>query len=209
VLAALPPALRRRLAVAAAADYWFRWPLLGALARLLVNAFPMARRGCARGGLERCRALAAESWALLVYPEGTRSPDGALQPFKPGVGLLAVELGLPVVPVALAGTHACLPRGARWPRRGPAAVAFGPPLRFEHGVTREVAAFRIAAAVGVLHCYTISGLGDGSPARSSAPHWRGVEERDGDDDGDHGAVQRGRHPAQPAVQDPAARPLRL
>jgi 1-acyl-sn-glycerol-3-phosphate acyltransferase len=209
VLAALPPALRRRVAVAAAADYWFTRPLLGGLARLLVNAFPLPRRGCVRSGLATCAALAADGWALLVFPEGTRSPDGAVQPFKPGVGRLAVELGLPVVPVALAGSHACLPRGARWPRPGAATVCFGALRHLPRGLPRDVAAAYIESAVRMLHFGTSMGAPDGIGSGSVAPRAGGEERDDGDDTGDHGPVQRGRHPAQPAVQDPAAGPLRV
>jgi 1-acyl-sn-glycerol-3-phosphate acyltransferase len=207
ILAALPPELQRRTAVAAAADYWFRRPLLGALARLLVNAFPLARRGCARSSLETCKARVADGWALLVFPEGTRSPDGALQPFKQGVGQLAIELELPVVPVALRGTHACLPRGARWPRRGAAAVRFGAPLRLAPGLPRDAATLHIAKAVRMLHFGATIGAIDGIGICSSAPRAGGGERGDGDDTSDHGAVQRGRHPAQPAVQNPAPWPL--
>jgi long-chain acyl-CoA synthetase len=209
ILAALPPRLRRRTAVAAAADYWFSQPLLGGLVRRLVNAFPMVRRGCARSSLAVCEALAADGWALLVFPEGSRSPDGSLQSFKPGVGGLAVELGLPVVPVALVGTHACLPRGARWPRRGAVAVRFGAPLGLARELSRHAATLRIAEAVRMLHFGATIRAIDGSSVCSSAPRVSGGEKGDGDDTGDHGSVQRGWHPAQPAVQNPAPWPLRV
>jgi long-chain acyl-CoA synthetase len=69
----------------------------------------------------------------LVYPEGERSIDGALLPFRKGVAILALELGLPVVPCAAAGLLAVFPKGARWPRnvwrkRAPVAVRFGDPI---------------------------------------------------------------------------------
>jgi 1-acyl-sn-glycerol-3-phosphate acyltransferase len=57
---------------------------------------------------------------------------------------------VPVVPVHLAGTHACLPRGARWPRRARVAVRFGAPLRFPPGTPPGVAAAELAAAVRAL-----------------------------------------------------------
>ncbi|HZR99076.1 MAG TPA: lysophospholipid acyltransferase family protein [Chloroflexota bacterium] len=209
ILMALPPGLRRRMAVAAAADYWFARPLLGGLAALLVNAFPMARRGCARAGLAACQALAEAGWALLVFPEGTRSPDGRPQPFKPGAGRLAVELGLPVVPVALVGSHACLPRGARWPRPGAAAVVFGAPLRFPANLSRDAATLHITNAVHMLHSNANRGASIGRGSRSAAPRASGGERSDGDNTGDHDPVQRGRRAAQSAVQDPAPWPLRV
>jgi long-chain acyl-CoA synthetase len=147
---ALPPALRRRLAVAAAADYFYARPGLGPVVSLLGGAFPFARRGGGRAGLAYCAELVASGWAVLVYPEGTRSPDGHLQPFRPGIGYLAATLGVPVLPVYLDGAAARLPKGACWPRRGPATVRFGTPLVFPPDTRPAEAAARIEAAVAVL-----------------------------------------------------------
>jgi long-chain acyl-CoA synthetase len=134
VLKVLSRGYRSRLSVAAASDYWFAVPLLGNLTALLLNAFPMARQGGARPSMEHIVDLADHGWSVLIYPEGTRSPNGELQPFKPGVGLLAVELGIPVVPIHLRGLHAVLPKGSRVPRRGPVEVTIGAPLRFLPGM---------------------------------------------------------------------------
>ena len=71
--------------------------------------------------------------AVLLFPEGTRSPTGSLQPFKVGVGLLAVESGAPVVPARIDGTHALMPRGKHGRDPGRCASAWdgpcGPPRR--------------------------------------------------------------------------------
>jgi 1-acyl-sn-glycerol-3-phosphate acyltransferase len=69
--------------------------------------------------------LLATGHSVLLFPEGTRSLDGSQQPFKHGVGHLLRETGVPVVPVAIVGTHAAWPKGQRWPRRGQVRVAFG------------------------------------------------------------------------------------
>jgi long-chain acyl-CoA synthetase len=134
VLKVLLRRYRSRLSVAAAADYWFANPLLGNLTALLLNAFPMARQGNARPSMEHIVDLVDRGWSVLIFPEGTRSPSGELQPFKPGVGLLAVELGIPVVPIHLRGVHTVLPKGSRMPRRGPVEVTIGAPLRFPPGM---------------------------------------------------------------------------
>lgn len=65
--------------------------------------------------------------AVLIFPEGSRSPDGTMQPFKRGVSLLVKRSKCPVVPVAIAGAHECWPRH-RWPR------LFGPPIIVKYGV---------------------------------------------------------------------------
>jgi long-chain acyl-CoA synthetase len=66
--------------------------------------------------------------SLVIFPEGGRSPDGKLMEFRPGIGILALTLGVPVVPAHIAGTHRVLPRGAARPGRGTIAVRFGAPL---------------------------------------------------------------------------------
>jgi long-chain acyl-CoA synthetase len=128
VLRALPPDLRRRVAVAAAADYFFTNRRLAFVTSLLLNGFPFSRDTAVRESLEYCGELVDDGWSILIYPEGTRSPTGTLQPFKRGIGLLAAQLRVPVVPIALAGLHRVLPKGARWPRTGPVVVRFGPPV---------------------------------------------------------------------------------
>src|SRR5205814_5921179 len=120
--------IRRRTAVAAAADYFYRDPARGGAVSLLVNGFPFARAGFARAGLDACRELVAAGWSVLIYPEGTRSPTGELRPFKPGIGLLARDLQVPVVAIAVEGTRRVLPKGDRRPRPGPVTVRYGTPL---------------------------------------------------------------------------------
>jgi long-chain acyl-CoA synthetase len=128
ILRALPARFRRRVAVGAAADYIYRIHLLGTAATLALNAFPFYREGPVRASLEYCGELMDRGWSVLLYPEGTRSPTGKLLPFKSGIGLLAAGLRVPVVPIAVTGTHAVLPKGAKYPRPGAVAVRFGAPV---------------------------------------------------------------------------------
>lgn len=128
VLRALPAPLRRKVAVAAAADYFYRDARLGAAASLLLNTFPFARHGSVRPSLDYCREVLDAGWSVLLYPEGTRSGDGTLQPFKNGIGLLATELGAPIIPLAVIGCAAILPKGARLPRPGAVRIRIGEPI---------------------------------------------------------------------------------
>jgi long-chain acyl-CoA synthetase len=66
--------------------------------------------------------------SLCVFPEGGRSPDNTLLEFKKGVGILAVEMGIPVVPVYIKGAFEALPREAVWPKFSKITVTFGTPL---------------------------------------------------------------------------------
>ncbi|MBI4220595.1 MAG: AMP-binding protein [Chloroflexi bacterium] len=148
VLAALPGRLRRRTAVAAAADFWFGGRKLpGAAVAFLFNAFPFSRSGAVRPTLEHCARLVESGWSILVFPEGTRSADGLPGRFKAGAGLIAVELGVPVVPVFIDGTFEVLSRDERWPRRGPVHVTFGSPLTFGRDTAYSEATQAIQEAV--------------------------------------------------------------
>lgn len=150
ILRALPRRLRSRVAVAAAADYFFRTRPLELAMPLLLNAFPFSREGAVRSSLEHCGDLVDGGWSVLVYPEGTRSVTGRLQPFRSGTGLLATDLRVPVVPIGVQGTHACLPKGARRPRRGPVTIRFGAALRPSSGTAHPAVAAELARAVQAL-----------------------------------------------------------
>lgn len=130
IIRALPAAVRRKLAVAAAQDYFFRYPVVGAITSLLMNTFPFSREGAVRTSLEYCGYLADQNWSVLIYPEGTRSTTGELLPFKLGIGLLATQLQVPVVPITVSGGRDVLPKGRALPRPAPVTVRFGLPLRF-------------------------------------------------------------------------------
>ena len=117
-----------RLSLAAARDYFSRSPLLSWFLRTMLDAVPFDRQEDFLESLLALRRLAGVRRPLLVFPEGTRSPSGRLQPFKSGVGLLAVELDLPIVPVHVLGTREALPKQGRFPRRNPVSLNFGPPV---------------------------------------------------------------------------------
>lgn len=150
ILRALPARVRARVAVAAAADYFFRTRVLRVATALALNGFPFSREGAVRSSLEHCGELVDRGWSVLVYPEGTRSTSGELQRFRSGSGVLASGLRVPVVPVAVEGTHALLPKGRSRPGRGPVTVRFGAPLRFAPDELRGAVAARLEREVRAL-----------------------------------------------------------
>ncbi|MGB5933698.1 MAG: lysophospholipid acyltransferase family protein, partial [Anaerolineae bacterium] len=97
--------------------------------------------------MEHAVDLIDRGWSVLIYPEGTRSLSGEMQPFKPGVGLLAVELGVPVVPIHLRGLYAILAKGSSVPRRGPVNVTIGAPLGFPPGMDHVEATQRVESEI--------------------------------------------------------------
>ena len=147
LLATLPASRRRRTAVAAAADYFFETVWRAAGSALVFNTFPMERRGGSESSLPG--NLLADGWNLIVYPEGTRSPDGIPGRFRMGAAALAVSHQVPVIPVGLRGTYAAMPRGRGWPRSGRARVAvrYGAPIFPELGEMPSALAPKIANAV--------------------------------------------------------------
>jgi 1-acyl-sn-glycerol-3-phosphate acyltransferase len=142
LLAALPPRLRMRIRVAAAADYFFSRRWKAALVTTALNAFAFERKGSGcLDSLALCEQLVRTGHSLLIFPEGTRAQDGQLQHFKWGVGKLALATAAQVVPVWIEDAYAVLPKGARWPRRHAVTVHFGAPLRFtDHSAPEEIAA---------------------------------------------------------------------
>ncbi len=78
--------------------------------------------------LRRCGDALSRGDGLLIYPEGTRSVTGEIQPFKVGVALLSIERGVPVIPVHIHRTYDLFPKGRRIVRPGTATVRFGPPI---------------------------------------------------------------------------------
>ncbi len=132
VLASLTFQLRRRLTVAAAADFWFNMgPIRELLATSVFNAFPFSRTDSIRPSLEHCGRLIDNGWSILIYPEGTRSLTGQMGSFKSGVGLMAVELGIPIIPIHISGTYQLLPKGKTIPQRGDVKVKIGTALCFD------------------------------------------------------------------------------
>jgi 1-acyl-sn-glycerol-3-phosphate acyltransferase len=150
LLTTLPTEWQRRVAVGAAADYFFDawWRAVGSA--LVFSTFPIERSGV--GLSDTPTRLLAEGWSLIMYPEGTRSPDGWARRFRLGAAYLAAHAKVPVVPVALVGSYAAMPRGRGWPKPGrpEVHVRYGRPVR--QGDDEDTRAFgaRISTAVATL-----------------------------------------------------------
>jgi long-chain acyl-CoA synthetase len=146
IFTALPRRWRYRLAPAMSQDYFRAWLEPGNasfkertsimfqyfLATGLFNAYPLPQRMAGvRRALKYTGELIDRGYCPLVFPEGIRTPDGALHPFKTGIGLMATHLRATVVPIHIAGLFEIYPSNASWPKRGPVHVQIGAPLHFE------------------------------------------------------------------------------
>lgn len=121
--------VRRRLFYLGRANL-FSWPLVGPILRWL-GWIPLKTERWDRQAFGSAVELLKAGKAVVIFPEGTRTPDGMLQPGKPGIGRLVAQAQCPVVPVYLRGTHQVLPIGASWLRRHPVEVSFGESMDFQ------------------------------------------------------------------------------
>ncbi len=110
-----------------ARDSLFHNPLLGRLLAY-VNAFPVKRGAADTGAVKEILRRLKEGKAVMVFPEGSRSRDGSIQPLNPNALLIAKKAGVPIVPTAIDGTFEALPRGRRWPRRCKIHVTYAEPV---------------------------------------------------------------------------------
>ena len=148
VLLALPWRWRLRLATAASEEVMRgRGRVQSFFAALISNGFHISQTGSVRGSMAYCGKLVRARWSLLFFPEGIRSDDGKLGPFKPGIGLLAARLGVPVVPVYLKGTDSVVAKGGSRPHRGYIEVRFGQPIRITADMKYDVATETIRYAI--------------------------------------------------------------
>ncbi|NAZ84223.1 1-acyl-sn-glycerol-3-phosphate acyltransferase, partial [Kineococcus sp. R8] len=183
----LPVVLRRRITFVAKADLFTGPGLRGRLGGAFfrgIGMLPVDRSG----GRASQAAIAAAVGVLRagevfgIYPEGTRSPDGRLYRGRTGVARIALESGVPVLPVAMIGTEAVFPRGRLLPRVRRVGVVIGEPLDFSRyagrtddpfvvrSVTDEiVAAVQALSGQEYVDVYASTVAGRHGPARATGP----------------------------------------
>jgi long-chain acyl-CoA synthetase len=118
-------AMGRELVVLAAKDYFFNNGIRRFLATNFTRLIPFDRERAQLESLDQAMAELSAGRSLLMFPEGTRSLDGAIHDFKSGVGYLALNSGCDVLPIRIDGTHAVLGKGSLIPRRAPVVVRIG------------------------------------------------------------------------------------
>ena len=124
----LVPLIPRRTSALAKKEIW-RIPILGK-ALDLAEIVPVERhnRDAAIQSIRRAGEVMQHGINMTIYPEGTRSPDGKLLPFKKGPFHLAAETGFPIVPVTILGTEEMMPKGSMIVKGGTATLVFHSPI---------------------------------------------------------------------------------
>ena len=152
VLIALPPRLRHRLAVGMHGErLWGMWRPpreMNLFARwwqqagyylvvALFNVFPLPQESGVRESFAYAGECADRGYSVLVFPEGRRTPDGNLSPFRSGIGLLASRLNVPVVPMRIHGLYGMKLSGRKIAKRGEVRVVVGKPVHFSADTAAE------------------------------------------------------------------------
>ncbi len=107
---------------------WFYWGM---------GTIPVRIEGQDSRGIKRALRVLSRGRVLGIFPEGTRSPDGAVGEARPGAAMIAALSGAPVIPAYIEGANEALPVGASFPRPIRVNVKFGPPLYFERHRGRQ------------------------------------------------------------------------
>jgi 1-acyl-sn-glycerol-3-phosphate acyltransferase len=139
---------RRRPWGIAKSELWDR-PVVAYLLNC-IGVYPVRRGAADRAAIRQALSLLERGEVVGIFPEGTRTSDGNLQPGRAGIALLMQKSGAPVVPVAILGTYAMMPRHRKWPRPARLTVAFGKPMHFDKEMGREEIVDALMAAIAQL-----------------------------------------------------------
>ncbi len=146
--AALTPRHRERAFPIAAGDVFFQSTVASTFSAIMLNALPMWRKNCGPHALvDLRRKLQEEKAIFIIFPEGGRSRDGSMKPFKHGLGMLVAETNVPVVPCGLAGAFEALPSDRKLPRPVAIKLAIGDALQFALTANDRTGWSQIAARV--------------------------------------------------------------
>jgi long-chain acyl-CoA synthetase len=166
---ALPGAVRRRIAVAmsgemledyrhfrnadretAEAKFFLPGPLIYLLLTALFNVFPLPKQRDFQRSFAHAGEALDHGMHVLLFPEGTRSAEGRLGRFRPGIGLLVKQSSAPVLPMAIRGLGELKSGSGSWFRSGTVEVRIGEPIRFSSVDSESSITARLQAEVNKL-----------------------------------------------------------
>jgi long-chain acyl-CoA synthetase len=165
VLYGLPPALRRHIAIAMSGEMLLDYrtgrglgnpildplmPIAYWLLTVLFNVFPLPRLGGFRRSFEHAGRALDRGYSVLIFPEGHRSADGQLQPFRSGIGLLAQQAQAAVLPIALVGLGDLKRTQGHWFRSGSLTIRVGNAIPYDPHSPPDQTTRRLQAAMAAL-----------------------------------------------------------
>lgn len=160
----LPVVSPRRITFLAKSEYFTGKGLKGLVSKWFfqgVGQIPIDRSGgrASEAAVQTALQVLSQGKLLGIYPEGTRSPDGRLYRGRTGLARIAIEAGVPVIPVAMIGTYEAQPTGQVVPKLVPITVAYGEPLDFSEykDRLRDPAALREATNKVMVALQQLSG----------------------------------------------------
>jgi 1-acyl-sn-glycerol-3-phosphate acyltransferase len=146
--AALAPRHRERAFPIAAGDVFFQSTVTSTFSAIMLNALPMWRKNCGPHALAALRRKLQEEKAIfIIFPEGGRSRNGSMMPFKHGLGMMVAGTNVPVVPCGLIGTFAALPPNQSLPRPVAITLVIGDAIQFASTANDRAGWSAIAASV--------------------------------------------------------------
>lgn len=154
----------KNLVALAARDYFFDTPLKRAVMENLTNVASFDRDAGLHETLNEVGELLRAGKTVLIFPEGTRSPDGRIQKFLGAVGFLTLHYEVDVLPVWLGGTFEALPKSGLFPKRRDITARIGPPLELDQirRLTRGMKPVESARTVARLAQRAVESLRDGA-----------------------------------------------
>jgi long-chain acyl-CoA synthetase len=128
----------------------FRDPVMRLVSRAS-QVLPVDQSSRPLANLALGAAALSRGYNLVWFSEGTRSRDGRLQPFQPGIGLILTAYPVPVIPVRIEGSFEALPPGAWWPRRRQIRILFGEAMNPDTLAGQRAGPDRYRAIAAALH----------------------------------------------------------
>ncbi len=151
ILSALPFRWRLRVAIAMSGETLREWrsqaKLKYALGAALFNVFSLPRQSGFRKSFTYAGEAVDRGWSIMIFPEGHETRDGRMQSFKAGIGMLASQLNVPIIPIKLDGLFELKQRRQFFVRPGTVSVTFGDPVQFPPDTTLEEITHELEARV--------------------------------------------------------------
>ncbi len=129
ILFTLPPSIRYSIGVTAAADFFFdKTSFFQHFFNFYLNVYPFFRTQKIRKNFRNIGTILNNGNSILMYPEGTRSRNGLMDHFKPGIGIITQEMNVPIVPIGVKNAFTVLPYDKKLPKKGTIEIIYGDPI---------------------------------------------------------------------------------